>query len=402
MPQRISIIGLAKSGTSALYSAIKAKLPEPRRLMFEPTSPRELSYVSDDVNVNGLTKLMFGSAEKLGYRTENFTHNLAIVRDPRDTIVSSILFRFNRMKLLNNPEVSQRLMAHFVEKETDPRAKSVVDILDAIEKGEAQRFRSAFQNQLKRFSGYLKNSSHHKITFDQMISGDFSDLNSYLNLELEPPPPLQGWIEKIGRKGESGDWRHWFTSEDVEFFQASMSPFIDEFGFDGEWELAETPQISPEHCSGYIRRLSEARRVDPNLKNSQVSDTTALKSAAEDGKVTALVRLVELLTESASPSDLQEAAEYNYTLGAMGFPKHAVMAGRYFVGSQQTDRAISAFRLAVNAGGGGYAHLSLARQLLTLGSEDATKEALELLSKGAELGDEKCGLLYEKVANKKG
>lgn len=46
MTKKISIIGIAKSGTSALYSSIKTALPAPRRILFEPNNAAELAYVT--------------------------------------------------------------------------------------------------------------------------------------------------------------------------------------------------------------------------------------------------------------------------------------------------------------------------------------------------------------------
>lgn len=389
MATRVSIIGLAKSGTSAMYSAVKASLPVPRRLMFEPKTAAELAYVTEGHDQNALTKLMYSSTNRLGYDPQRFTHNVAILRYPRDTVVSSVLFQFNRMKLLNDAENRERLIGLFKKKERDPGSVSIVTLLDAIEVGAADSFRRGFSNQLTRFSAYLDLGWHHLITFDQMRAGEFEALNGYLSLQLTPPPPLEGWIGKISRKGDSGDWKHWFCPSDIAFFKEAMEPFLLKYGFDPSWDLDEMPVIDPEHCSLYIARLADARRADPNLKDATVTDLVALRSAAEDGKINALTRLVALLTEDGSPVALQEAALYNETLGIMGMPKHATLAGRYFARNGDRARAILSFRRGVAAGGPA-AHYGLAYHLLAQKDPALRDEAIAILRRGAELGDPAC------------
>lgn len=401
MAIRVSIVGLAKSGTSALYSAVKACLPAPRRLMFEPVNVTELAYVSTGHEQNALTKLMFSSLDRLEYTPDRFTHNIAIVRDPRDTVVSSVLFRFNRLRLINNKAASDRLIALFKRKEQDPRSVSMVELLESIEAGEAESFRAGFADQLSRFSAYLDLGKHHLITFDQMREGDLTDLNAYLGLELAPPPPLDGWIGKISRKGDSGDWKHWFSPSDVDYFRDSMMPFISKYGFSPDWELATPPVIEPEHCSQYIARLAEARRVDPNLKNAEVTDLDALRSAAEDGKIVALERLVVLLKDDGSDSARAEAAQYHETLGALGLRQHAKIAGRHYALAGDPARAIVSFRNAIAAGARGPVHYSLAKNLLAMKDPSLRKEAIAVLRRGAKMGNENCKQRLAKILERK-
>ncbi len=398
MAIKVSIIGLAKSGTSALYTAIKTCLPAPRRLMFEPKTAEELCYITDGHTDNALTKLMFSQSQsqRIGYDPQAFSHNVAIVRDPRDTIISSVLFQFNRLKLLNDTHTARRMIAKFEQKETDPRSISIVEILEAREPGMAEKLRSNIEAQLDGFARYLDNGTHHIITFDQMIEGDFDKLNDYLGLQLATPERLDGWIGKISRKGDSGDWKNWFCPSDVEFFRPTFDPYLKKYGFNLDWTLSDTPEISPEHCSLYIRRLGEARRQDPNLKHGEISDMAALRSAAEDGKINALTRLVTLLTEEGTAEALDEAAIYSETMGQMGMRKYAVSAGRHFARNGQRDRAIALFRQAIKAGAV-VAHHDLAHQLLAKKDPALFDEAVAVLKAGAELQNAKCQERLEKL-----
>ncbi len=389
MTIKVSIIGVAKSGTSALYSSVKAALPVPRRLLFEPTNAAELAYVTASDTENGLTKLMFGAAKRQDYDPAQFTHNIAIVRDPRDTVVSSTLFRFNRLKLLNNAELFDTLVAMFERKEADPKSVSMLEILEAAGAGEAEKLKDGFADLLGTYSDYLDEGHHHVLTFDQMIEGDFDKLNAYLGLTLVPPPPLGGWVSKISRKGESGDWKNWFTEEDVAYFRDAMDPFIQKYGFDVEWSLNDMPTIEPAHCSEYIRRLSEARKVDPNLKSDVGSDMESLLSAAEDGKVNALMKLVDIHDGDGPDADPSKLLGLTRQLADMGYPKYLVKTARLLIQNDQEDLAITYLDDGIKRGVPG-AFLVRANRYLHHKNDADIPIAVDLLERGAELGNKTC------------
>lgn len=397
MTKRICIIGLAKSGTSALYGSIKAKLPAPRRLMFEPSSVGELSYVTGSFNGNALTKLMFSSVNRYGYDPDLFTHNIAIVRDPRDVIVSTILFSFNRLSLLNNKALYGQLVALFEKKEQDPRAVTMVELLEASGRGEGEAFRNRLVQQLQDYQHYLSQNKHHIITFDDMIEGRFDAIDDYLGFPLDKPQRLEGWISKISRKGESGDWMRWFCPSDVEFFKDALAPFMTAYNFPDNWDLEPNPVIEPEHCSQYIRRLAEARLHDPNREVISTEDEGALWSAVEDGKVNAIRNLIQIMTNRSAPEEEDKVADLNEMLGQMGYPKHAVVAGRYFIRKKERQRALAAFRdgAAMNYA---LAYRGLAVNFRNAKSPQVKAEAEAAMRKGAALGDEMCQKLLSEAS----
>lgn len=389
MVTKISIIGVAKSGTSALYSSIKSSLPAPRRILFEPNNATELAYVTAGRDENALTKVMFSALERQNYDPSLFTHRVAIVRDPRDTIISSTLFRFNRLKLLNNKQLFSHLLSLFEQKEADPLSISVHDILEAAEIGEAEALKKKFNILLGNYGQYLDHADQHVISFDQMVAGDFDKLNAYLGLTLSPPPPLEGWVGKISRKGTSGDWKNWFTPEDVAFFRDSMDGFINKYGFDSEWRLEAKPMIEPKYCSQYIQRLSEARKVDPNLKSDVGSDMASLLSAAEDSKVNALMKLVDVYAGDGLEADREKAIGLSLQLGAMGYPKYFIRAARLHLKSKERERAIEILKEGIACN---YppAYFMLGNQFLGANNLAQKADGIKLLEQGRDLGSENC------------
>ncbi len=60
-----------------------------------------------------------------------------------------------------------------------------------------------------------------------------------------------------------GDWRHWFTEEDVDLFKPAYLPYMEVIGYDcDDWTLSNNPVIEPEYSSIYIQRLARMKTIN--------------------------------------------------------------------------------------------------------------------------------------------
>ena len=99
-----------------------------------------------------------------------------------------------------------------------------------------------------------------------MIAGNFTALNEYLGFDVKADGEVpQSTVKaKVGRKKAAGDWRLWFTEQDVELFKPAYKNYMELIGYDwNDWTLSEDPVIEPEYSSGYIRNLS--RKASRNI-----------------------------------------------------------------------------------------------------------------------------------------
>ncbi len=64
------------------------------------------------------------------------------------------------------------------------------------------------------------------LTYENMVAGHFDALNEYLGFDVQADTvvPSSSGKAKVVRKKAAGDWRHWFTEEDVEEFPACGTP----------------------------------------------------------------------------------------------------------------------------------------------------------------------------------
>ena len=95
-------------------------------------------------------------------------------------------------------------------------------------------------------------------TFEDMVANKFDALNNYLGFEVQADAtvPSASVKAKVIRKKSTGDWRHWFTEEDVELFKPAFMPYLELIGYDpADWDPNPIPIIEPEYSSLYMKRL---------------------------------------------------------------------------------------------------------------------------------------------------
>jgi len=113
-------------------------------------------------------------------------------------------------------------------------------------------------------------------TFEKMVEKRFDALNDYLGFEVQTDAsvPSASGKAKVIRKKSTGDWRHWFTKEDVEVFNPVFTPYMEFIGYDcNDWKLDPNPVIEPEFSSVYMQSLPRRaaknkilRYIDPVIQ----------------------------------------------------------------------------------------------------------------------------------------
>ena len=93
------------------------------------------------------------------------------------------------------------------------------------------------------------------------MSGNYSALECNLRLTLAPGDvAVAEQYEYVARTKQSGDWRHWFTRSDVDFFRPYLLSYMRAYGYADQWSLADRPTIATEHASKFVLRTVAQRR----------------------------------------------------------------------------------------------------------------------------------------------
>lgn len=272
---KILILGRGKSGTTALLFKMAAGLPNCRA--FSGGHPGK--YAGDFENA--VYKHTY--SERKGKTFEVYEQHVGetqydrkvwIARDPRDIAVSRMLFRWH--KGTKGSWKQYRTHLELVQKkERDPKSIPFHVLCQYIGHGrwpmtieevvEDERLR------YQRMSEFVKSLSRdwHMFKYEDMIQGNFADLNKYLGFEIrnEAEVPEATGKAKVARKKAFGDWRNWFTEEDVEVFKSAYLPYMETVGYDcNDWVVSSQPNIEPEYSSLYMKRLVRDNTSNPIRK----------------------------------------------------------------------------------------------------------------------------------------
>lgn len=260
---KVMILGLGKTGTTALLYKVAGGLPN--CLAFSGGKPGK--YVRD--YQNAVYKHTY--SERKGKTFDLFRQHIAderydrmvwIARDPRDAAVSEMLFRWHR-GYWGKKRQYQAHLDLVLKKEKDPKSVPFHIICRYAGRGdkwpiateevvETERIRYANMAEFVKRLG----AEWFLFKYEDMVSGKYAGLNGYLGFEVERDGQVPEAYGKVVRKRASGDWRHWFTEEDVEVFRPAYLPYMDIIGYDlNDWALSSTPAIQPEYSSVYMQSL---------------------------------------------------------------------------------------------------------------------------------------------------
>jgi len=259
----ILIAGQAKTGTTGLLHLISSSIGREHTIIFEP---RECPSKAKQAHSNFIAKVIIKADVNLA-SFSHFDKKVVIFRDPRDRLISDLLYsEFHASYLLD--EVRVRAVRECLEeKERRPSAISIREVVEvmgaAADKLDAVSLRlQGLEGSLKLFDAYIASIADHLLyKYEDFVSGNYAALEGYLGCEMTGKAEVPAALGRVVRTKSYGDWRNWFTKEDVIKFKPILAAWLKKYGYDSDdWTLNVVPSIEPEHCSGYFMRLVEEQR----------------------------------------------------------------------------------------------------------------------------------------------
>jgi hypothetical protein len=109
-------------------------------------------------------------------------------------------------------------------------------------------------------------------------------LEKYLGFQVAGKAEVPEHFQRVVRTKGYGDWRNWFTEEDVDKYRKMISPWLEKYGYDAnDWQLNPAPVIDASHCSEYFMRLVREQRE--NTGRNDVVLTTVPQPAVVNGRI---------------------------------------------------------------------------------------------------------------------
>jgi hypothetical protein len=269
---KILLLGTGKSGTTALVYKLAGGLPNCQAFSGGPPG----KYIGD--YENAVYKHTYEESKGKSFELfrehlekEHYDRKIWMARDPRDVAVSRMLYRWQR----GYKGQKDQYLAHLrlvLRKEEDPRSIPFFEIYRYSRFNRwplsAEEVFDEEQVRYQRMHDFVKTleGEWFLFTYENMLTNNFEALNEYLrfNVLADAEVPKSTGKAKVIRKKASGDWRHWFTEEDVELFKPAYTHYMELIGYDcQDWILNPNPAIEPEYSSVYMQ--NQARKATKSV-----------------------------------------------------------------------------------------------------------------------------------------
>jgi len=269
---KVLILGTGKTGTTVMVYKVAGGLPN----SYAFSGGRPGKYVGN--YENAVYKHTYEERKGKSFEVfqehlnkEHYDRKIWMARDPRDAAVSRMLYRWHKGFMGRKKQYETHLEL-VLKKEKDPHSIPFYEICrytghdswprtsEAVVEEESHRY----QQMIKFVEGL--GSDWFRFTFEDMVDNKFDALNAYLGFEVQADAtvPSSSGKAKVIRKRSTGDWRHWFTDEDVALFKPAFVPYMELIGYDpADWALSPEPVIEPEYSSLYMLRLR--RKAKENI-----------------------------------------------------------------------------------------------------------------------------------------
>lgn len=270
----VLVLGRAKTGTTFIAKSIEASCPmAPARFIMEPRTQRDINRATNVPTRSTLImKVLFDHWDKqrdalgelvTGPSQPTFHARIAIVRDPRDELISRLMFRPFSF-LINGDARAEDVerWANVLEQREQNPEMTFLDVQKAFAatfpgtRDPADEIR-LIARLCMDYADYLKQNQtvFATLRYEDAVADDFSAIESALGWQVAKTHDL-GRFGYTKRSGAATNWAKWFHPSDLETIKDLMGPACTELGY-SDWTLpADTDRtIKPEHHSEYARGL---------------------------------------------------------------------------------------------------------------------------------------------------
>jgi hypothetical protein len=254
----IFILGAGKTGTTFLYYTIINSLGSIEKdmynFMFEPKTFEDISMKYKEPMLVKMLMERYVLNEESSLMN-HFDKKIAIIRDPRDTIISRMLYQVYDFYEENRREDMLKIKEVLLEKEQNPSSISVIEIYNEIRKifGKGMTCENAIKASLLT----IKNNSLNDFfmfKYENMIDNNWESLSKYLGF-LIYPSEVKKKHNRVRRSATYGDWKRWFTNEDVRYFKPRLNVALEKAGYGQDWIIDNKEEIDPNNSSQYVEKL---------------------------------------------------------------------------------------------------------------------------------------------------
>ena len=258
------VYGSYKSGTTALFQAIRSRMQGDVLECFEPTSPKVFAeWTQGDHICAKFIAPMAADWSALTQRLQDLKL-LVLVRDPRDILVSHLFFRPQLLELsFWRDEQALRTLANRLEaKCAQPSKHNLLDIFaDLLPLRYIQsHFQDVFQALRLAIDagGFL-------VRYEDFLADPNGSVYKPMGLPSESLRSDHRWSH-VPRTRGAENWRRWLTAQDVAVLRPMLDPVLAAWPhLDKNWGLVEHPILTREESVLYIQKTVNMQRTVAGL-----------------------------------------------------------------------------------------------------------------------------------------
>ncbi|MGE0704587.1 MAG: hypothetical protein AB7P22_11705 [Vicinamibacterales bacterium] len=251
---RVVIGGMAKSGTTALFYAVRSGMPPGTLCLFEPKRYRPVP------TPHVLAKILANPGVDWS-AFKRFHKKLHIARYPRDRLISAGLYGIYGYPRPISQDAEARLLDLIRRKEADSTSLSFRDICDQFGQILGGDRIAGYLTRLELgCRTFLQHRDFHCVRYEDFVAGNVQAIEAYLGFDLPGAVQVAPSVKRVERTKGSGDWRNWFTAADVDFFRPRLREAFGVLGYEDVWDLSPSPRVDPKHGSDYVARLIADQR----------------------------------------------------------------------------------------------------------------------------------------------
>lgn len=248
------IAGQGKSGTTALFACLEQSLPPDTHTSFEPRRPEQVASVFDVTAPNTLSKVKLQYLDDRSVDVSRFDKTVLIVRDPRDMLVSRLLYGFYEFQQADLPEAYGRARELLQEKVDDPTSIGFYDLLVAVDELKGRRPATGTKAQRPPLAFALAHDPF-VIKYEDFVDGRLEPLERFLGLSLVRDIDVGDRLRRVERTRSYGEWPEWFTEDDLRRLNAEWAQYLEFFGYEPMASAKADPCIREESSMRYVERF---------------------------------------------------------------------------------------------------------------------------------------------------
>lgn len=241
----ILLTGMPKTGTTVLYHSIRKAMPGNTICLFEPEHKQQL--VPQELRQPALVK----SFIPYSLNFDHFQKKVLITRDPRDHLISTLLYTpYNIVTRVTfgteekSEEYLDILLRLLRKKEADPSSVTVREMQALYTRWPAEGYGAAL------IGYYEQHPEEFLFKYEDIVDEKFEKLENFIGFKFTKAEDVPE--KRVVRSKAYGNWKDWFTPDDVEYYRPHYKPFMDRFGYPDDWTLNVPQHIDPKLSSEYV------------------------------------------------------------------------------------------------------------------------------------------------------